>query len=121
MLRCARKLIRRTKNSPNNNGDRYRTSVSKGLVVKALYLGLLPTLTKDTGNDGTSIASQKGISIRETSKQLGFSVGTGHRALSSAEKKRADIAEGIKEGWIMLTDDEQRTKYIDDLLNALEY
>jgi hypothetical protein len=38
-----------------------------------------------------------------------------------AEKKRADIAEGTKEGWIMLTDDKQQTKYTNELLNALEY
>jgi hypothetical protein len=59
--------------------------------------------------------------MRQISKQLGFSVGTGHRTLLSAEKKRADIAEGTKEGWIMLTDEEQQTKYTDELLNALEY
>ncbi len=59
--------------------------------------------------------------MREISKQLGFSVGTGHRTLLTAEKKRADIAEGIKEGWIMLTNNKQWTKYTNDLLNALEY
>jgi hypothetical protein len=48
--------------------------------------------------------------MRQISKQLGFSVGTGLRTLLSAEKKRADIAEGTKEGWIILTDDEQQTK-----------
>jgi hypothetical protein len=121
LLRCARKLIRRTKNSPDNNGGQYRASVSKRLVVKALCLGLLHTPTKDTGDDGTSIAYQRGISMKEISKQLGFSVGTGHRTLLSAEKKTADTVEGIKEGWIMLTDDKQRTKYTNDLLNALEY
>jgi hypothetical protein len=57
LLRCARKLIRRSKNSPDNNGGRYRTSVAKRSVVKALCLGLLPAPTKDTGNDGTSIVS----------------------------------------------------------------
>ena len=59
--------------------------------------------------------------MREISKQLGFSVGTGHRTLSSVEKKRSDIAEGRKEGWIMLNDNEQRTKYTNELLEALEY
>jgi hypothetical protein len=59
--------------------------------------------------------------MREISKQLGFSVGTGHRTLSLAEKKRADIAEGIKGGWIMLTNNKHWTKYTNDLLNALEY
>ena len=59
--------------------------------------------------------------MREISKQLGFSVGTGHRTLSSVEKKRSDIAEGRKEGWIMLNDEEQRTKYTNELLDALEY
>ncbi len=121
LLRCARKLIRRSKNSPDNNGCRYRTSVAKRSVVKALCLGILPTPAKDAGNNGTSIASQRAISMRKISKQLGFSVGTGHRTLSLAEKKRADIAEGTKEGWIMLTDDEQRTKHSDQLLDALGY
>jgi hypothetical protein len=52
---------------------------------------------------------------------MGFSVVTGHRTLTPAEKKRADIAEGTKEGWIMLTEDEQRSKYTDELISALEY
>ncbi len=59
--------------------------------------------------------------MREISKQLGLSVGTGHRTLSSIKKKQSDIAEGRKEGWIMLNEDEQRTKYTNELLDALEY
>ncbi len=58
--------------------------------------------------------------MRQISKQLGFSIGSGHRTLSSAEKKRADIAEGMRDGWIMLTEDEQRSKYTDELISALE-
>jgi len=45
--------------------------------------------------------------MREISKQLGFSVGTGIRTLSSIKKKQSDIAEGRGEGWIMLNEDEQ--------------
>ena len=93
----------------------------KRSVVKALCLGLLPTPTKEISNDGSVISSQREISMREKSKQLGFSVGTGHRTLLSVEKKRSDIAEGRKEGSIMLNEDEQRTKYTNELLEALEY
>jgi hypothetical protein len=56
-------------------------------VVKALCLGLLPTPTKETSNEGTVIAPQRDISMRQISKKLGFSVGTGHRTLSLAKKK----------------------------------
>jgi DNA-directed RNA polymerase specialized sigma24 family protein len=121
LLRCARKLIGRTQKSSNKNKGRCRTCVVKRSVVKALCLGLLPTPTKEISNDGSVISSQREISMREISKQLGFSVGTGHRTLSSVKKKRSDIAEGRKEGWIMLNDDEQRTKYTNELLEALEY
>jgi hypothetical protein len=38
-----------------------------------------------------------------------------------AQKKRSDIADGDKDGWIMLADDELRSKYTDELLYALEY
>ncbi len=103
-------MIGRTQNSTNKNKGRCRTSVIKHSVVKALCLGLLPTPTKEISNDGTVISSQREISMREISKQLGFSVGTGHRTLSSVEKKRSEIAEGREEGWIMLSEDEQRTK-----------
>ena len=116
LLRCARKLIQRTQNG------RRRTSAAKRLVVKALCVSLLPTPVKEPNNDSNLIASnRRAISMRNISKQLGFSVGTGHRTLTSAEKKRADIAEGTKEGWIMLTEDEQRSKYTDELISALEY
>ncbi len=59
--------------------------------------------------------------MRNISKLLGLSVGTGHRTLTLVEKKRADIAEGTKEGWIILTEDEQRSKYTDEMISALEY
>ncbi len=111
LLRCARKLIGHTQNSSNKNKSPCRTSVVKRLVVKALCLGLLPTPTKEISNDGSVISSQREISMREISEQLGFSVGTGHRTLSSVEKKQSNIAEGRKEGWITLNDNEQRTKY----------
>ena len=51
--------------------------------VEQACLGLLPTPTKEISNDGSVISSQREISMREISKQLGFSVGTGHRTLSS--------------------------------------
>ncbi len=62
LLRCARKLIRRSQNSPDKN-----------------------------------------------------------RTLSLAKKKQPDIAKGIMDGWILLTKDEQRSKYTDKLISALEY
>jgi hypothetical protein len=111
LLQCVWKLIRHTQNSTDNNGGRCRTSVAKRSVVKALCLGLLPTPTMETSSEGTVIASCRDISMRQISKQLGFSVGTGHRTIFLAKKKQADIVEGIKEGWIMLTNDEQQTKY----------
>jgi hypothetical protein len=61
--------------------------VEKGLVAEALCLGLLPTPTKETGNDGPLIASQRTILMRQISKQLGFRVGTSHRTLSFAKKE----------------------------------
>ncbi len=49
--------------------------------------------------------------MREITKQLGLSVGIGPRTLSLAKTKQpADIAEGRKEGWIMLNDVKQQTK-----------
>jgi hypothetical protein len=48
----------------------------------------------------------------QISKQLGFSVGSGHRTLSLIEKKKPNIAKGMMDGWmdgwIMLTKDEQQ-------------
>ncbi len=58
--------------------------------------------------------------MREISKQLGFNVGTGHRTLSLANTKQADIAAGTKEGWIMLTNDEHQSKYT-NMLNVFDY
>ena len=91
------------------------------MVIKALCIGLFPTPTKETGNEGSVMLSQREILMREISKQLGFSVGTGHRTLSSAKKKQSDIAEGRKEGWIMSNEDKLQTKYTHELLDALEY
>ncbi len=55
LLRCARKIIERTKNCPDENGGRCRTSVAKRSVVKALCVSLLPTPTKESSNDGDLI------------------------------------------------------------------
>ncbi len=107
LLRCTRKLIGRTQNSSNKNKGQCTTSAVKCLVIKALCLGLLPTPTKEMSNEGSVILSKREISMREIVKQLGFSVGTGHRALLSVKKKQSDIVEGRKEGWIMLNEDKQ--------------
>ena len=107
LLRCAKKLIGRKQNSSNKNKGRCRTSLVKRSVVKALCLGLLPTPTKEMSNDGILHLSKREIPMREISKQLGFSVGTGIRTLPSIKKKQSDIVEGREEGWIMLNEDEQ--------------
>ena len=120
-LQCARRLVGRTQNSSNNYKGRCRTSIVKRLVVKALCLCLVPTPTKGMSNDGIVHLSKREISMREISKQLGFSVGTGFRTMLSVKKKQSDISEGKKEGWIMLNEDEQQTKYTNELLDALEY
>ena len=52
LLRCARKIIQRTKNCPDKNGGQCRTSVAKLSVVKALCVSLLPTPTEEPSNDG---------------------------------------------------------------------
>ena len=110
LLRCARKLIRRSSNSPDTNGGRGRTSIAKRSVVKALCVSILPTPTKEPSSDGTFMNSNhRDISMREITKQLGFSVGRGLRTLAVAQKKQADIADGDKDGWIMLPDDELRS------------
>ena len=115
-MQCSRKLIARSKNG------RCRTSVAKRTVVQAMCVGLLPTPTKEPStNDEVSPPTQRELSMQEIRGQLGFTWGTGQRALSLAKTKRADIAEGNKEGWIMLSEDEQRSKYTPELLTALEY
>jgi hypothetical protein len=116
VMQCSRKLIARSK-----NGKR-RTSVAKRTVVQALCVGLLPTPTKILNTDDeVSPPTERELSMQEISRQLGFTWATGRRALSSAKMKRADIAEGNEQGWIMLSEDEQRSKYTPELLTALEY
>ena len=115
-MQCSRKLTARSKNG------RCQTSVAKRTVVQAMCVGLLPTPTKEPStNDEVSPPKQRELSMREISRELGFTWGTGHRALSLARTKQADIAEGKKEGWIMLSEDKQRSKYTPELLTALEY
>ncbi len=99
-----------------------RTSAVKRTVVQAMCVGLLPTPTKEPStNNEESPPTQRELSMREISQRLGFTKGTGHRALLLARTKRADIAEGKKEGWIMLSEDKQRSKYTPELLTVLEY
>jgi len=61
LLRCARKLIWRSQNSPDKNGGWYQSSVAQQLVVKALCVSLLPTptSTKEPSNDGDLINSKQ--------------------------------------------------------------
>ena len=87
-----------------------------------MCVGLLLTPTKELSTDNeVSPPTQRELSMREISRQMGFTWGTGQRALSLAKTKQADIAEGNEEGWIMLSEDEQRSKYTPELLTALEY
>jgi hypothetical protein len=91
LLRSARKLIQRTKNCPDNNRGRCRTIAAKRSIVKALCVSLLPTPTKEPFDEGDLITyNRRDISMRYISKQLGSSVGTGHRTLSSSESSNSD-------------------------------
>ena len=94
----------------------------KRTVVQAMCVGLLPTPTKEPSTDNEETPpTQRELSMQEISRRLGFTWGTGQRALSLAKTKQADIAEGNEEGWIMLSEDEQCSKYTPELLTALEH
>ena len=89
--------------------------------MRSLCVALLPTPTKESMSDGNQPTTVRDVSVREISRQLGFTVGSGHRFLSSAKKKRADIANGLKDGWVMLTDEQARSNYTKELLDGLKY
>jgi hypothetical protein len=49
---------------------------------------------------------------------LGFNNGLGWRTLIQAEIKRLEIANQNANGWVMLDDDDPRSKYSKELLDA---
>ena len=93
--------------------------LSGGTTTVALPGGTLIMLIVAPSGGMTTFAPPGGTTI--LLKHLGFSVGTGLRTLSSANKKQSDFGKGRKEGWIMLTGNQLQTKYTDELLDALEY
>ena len=102
-VQCAQKLIKRGKTTHTKN---FRTSSTKRSMMRSICVALLPTPTKEAMSEHNQPSTERNISVRELSKQLGFSKGSGQRFLSSTKKKRADVANGLKDGWVMLTDEQ---------------
>jgi hypothetical protein len=84
-------------------------------VIQTIGAALMRTPTKD-GKE----SKQNEISIHQLSKQLGLSNGLGWQTLTQGKKRREAIAECNADGWIMINDDDKRTKYSDDLLDDLK-
>ena len=109
ILRCAKKLVQRATATDSKN---FKVSTNKQAVLQALTVALLPTPTKQSENQISS-----SISRRALSRLIGLSVGAGHRITSEAGKKRDAIADGNNDRWIMVNDDDKRSKYSEDLLD----
>jgi hypothetical protein len=88
--------------------------------VKASSVAFLPTPPKNDSDPHCSNNRKRDISIRELTRILGFSNGTGWHTMTIAESKRGEIANEGANGWIMLDEDDERTKYLDNLLDSLE-
>ena len=110
-----KKMFSRSRTTANKN---YRTSKAQTCLVNAICVGLSRTPPKDT----TDHNSARGLSLswRGFSRLLGLSVGSGQRIMSLSSKKRRQIADGNRDGWIMMDEDSVRTKYSDELLDSLE-
>jgi hypothetical protein len=119
ILKSTRKLVQRTTETTNIN---HRVSRSRRNVLKAIGLAMMSTPTKDGEGEyrNHSDKQKRPISIRQISKQLGFSKGSGLRTLIQAEIKRMEIANQNANGWVILDDDDPISKYSEELLDALE-
>jgi hypothetical protein len=84
--------------------------------VQALTVALLPSPTKDDSNEYRTPL----IFTRALFKMLGFSNGAGWRNISQVLKRCLEISESNADGWLMIDDDNKRTKYSDQLLDELE-
>jgi len=117
IMKCGKKLIQRATQTDNKN---FKVSTRKRYLVKAISVAFLPTPTKNDSDPHCTNNRKRNISIRELARILGFSNGTGWRTMTIAESKRGEIADGGSNGWIMLDEDDERTKYSDNLLDSLE-
>jgi hypothetical protein len=112
LLTSVTKLLKHATKTKNKN---HRVSKLQRNVIQTIGAALMRTPTKD-GNESI----QNEISIRQLSKRLGLSNGLGWQTLTQGKKRREAIAECNADGWIMINDDDKRTKYSDDLLDDLE-
>jgi hypothetical protein len=117
IMKCAKKLIQRATQTHNKN---VKVSTRKRHLMKAISVAFLPTPTKNDSDPHCTKNKKRDTSIRELTRILGFSNGTGWRTMTIAESKRGEIANGGSNGWIMLDEDDERTKYLDNLLDSLE-
>ncbi len=117
IIKCAKKLIHRARRTNNKN---FKVSSRKRYLVKAISVAFLPTPTKIESDPRCLNKKKKDTSMHELSRTLGFTNGTGWRTMTTAESKRGEIADGGANGWFMLDDDDERTKYSDNLLDSLE-
>ncbi len=109
IMKCANKLIQRATRTDNKN---FKVSSRKRFLVKAISVAFLPTPPKNDSDPHCSNNRKRYTSIRELTRILGFSNGTGWRTMTIAESKRGEIADGGANSWIMLDKDDERTKIL---------
>ena len=112
LLTSVTKLLKRATKTKNKN---HRVAKLQRNVIQTIGAALMRTPTKD--GDESKLNE---ISICQLSKQLGLSNGLGWQTLTQGKKRHEAIAECNADGWIMINDDDKRTKYSDDLLDDLE-
>ena len=112
-----KKIFSRSRETMNKN---IRTSKAKKALVNAICIGMVTTPPKDMPENRNESASGQSLSWRSFSRLFDFSVGSGRHIMSLSSKKRREIAEGNQEGWIIVEDDDKRTKYSSELLDALK-
>ena len=112
-----KKIFPRSRETMNKN---FRTSKAKTALVNEICIGMVTTPPKDMPENRNESASGQSLSWRSFSRLFDFSVGSGWRIMSLSSKKRREIAEGNQEGWIIVEDDDKRTKYSSELLDALK-
>lgn len=113
ILQCYRKLLNRSQTNTNKNG---RLIHIKRAMVHSLSVAASKTPPKDGAKPDYSA-----ISRREMIRQLAFSSNSsGYRNFTKGEKKRAQIADGRIEGWLMIDEEEERTKFTTEFFDLFE-
>ena len=114
-----RSYLRRAKTTTNKN---HKIGNNKCMLVNAICTAAIKTPPKNKDNVSKGRGGhRRNRGITKVCKVLGLTYGSGYRSITRGEKKRRQTVDQADEGWVLIDEEKERSKYSNDFKHKLDH